>query len=1409
MNADMRLESGTCNVCSAACSSCMHPNRALMGSKAEEFSDENCRLGEVNQYCDESDRSSLGSRACERLKHGVSETSHKPSVSSTHDSLSENAENSQALSEKYQDSKCLESLDDSTSCISRTSNANLASSCHQINTDRINISCSSTSVSHLVAEGSGNGPTVDISSLSECCMENVDSSLTKERVPIIVPGEKSLADKENLNNGTAKVSIEICPKSEEDTENNVDVAEDDDHKYSAHDGLHEKVEELIKSSGRAEPQSEDESDESDVVEHDVKVCDICGDAGREDLLAICSRCSDGAEHTYCMREMLEKVPEGDWLCEECKCAEETANRKLDIEEKKNHKVSSTSQISGKRPSQSMEIATAAKRQALESSTGSPKASSPKRIVPLSRESSFKSMDKEKMKSGQQKIPMHNHLGGDDTELARSLSAGPRSQNARSTLLKSNSFNNNSKPRVKLVDEVVPQKQKGVVEHISKNMETPAGMISKSMSFKLSNLGRSNAVESKVKMISSKPGTTQDLKASRHAKDSASFDRKFLSKIDRPVICSTMVSSVVSTSKGDPKLTPHGETAKPSTVNNNREFKVNQDGKLYSLSKSMNNTSSKSPEPQVSSDRTSTSVDETQQDKLPRSQDTANQVDKAKDSSIDHVMSGVTNASKSSFCRKCKDFGHATECCTVSGTQEFGAESSVIATSSSKEEMHEGNRLKAAIQAALLRRPEIHKRKEAPDQTNEFPTSSTGLKREVTSQKQVLVSSTLKNSISAEESNMKQEIIVNSTVETSKCPSANDLKQVKFCRTDFCSQLRKSDSVGPTSGKPVVRDLPNNAMEISSILSKMSVIPEYEYIWQGVFKVHRNGMPPDLYTGIQAHLSACASPKVHEVVKKFLPEVSLNEVSRLSIWPSQFHQGGAKEDNIALYFFAKDIESYERYYKGLLDHMIRNDLALRGTSDGVELLIFASNQLPEDSQRWNMLFFLWGIFRGRRINHLDSTKKICIPSLNVMPNEKDFPTAVMTLSETRCSPKRMDEEFIDQDHNMVSRNFDGKETIFDQTHLGLLVNLERQDARINTKSTSGIPTIRTQLCQQMNSTGSSLRDSVPEHRQYIESKPPEAMETSVSSRIVETKTNHDISVKQENSLSSGIPSVGYQEIDTASNINRDKILDRTNNDENQQRPKRKQMEDDLDINVEATFLGDLTVKAVNCQLPNDKKVKHIDLSDTAVEASAVSCQKMPWNEVNGKFENGESYSKKLQTGFGGIHGCYDSGARESFNGSFASLVNDLGSCSSGENKRCKKPCDEKIIHEDLGAMERTFFPVDTRKKKDSGMVLNEPRAYVDQFQVGIPNLELGLGGETKPSHKGMLPFFVGAVDKKNSQEKTPDILTDEREDENVAASLSLSLSFPSSNKEHVKPVTKAEDGHNVNSPYLLFGRFTDK
>ncbi|KAF3333717.1 Zinc finger protein DPF3 [Carex littledalei] len=68
-----------------------------------------------------------------------------------------------------------------------------------------------------------------------------------------------------------------------------------------------------------------EAENSDEVEDDVKVCDICGDVGQEDLLVFCTRCSDGAEHTYCMRVMMKKPPEGEWLCEECQIDEETNN----------------------------------------------------------------------------------------------------------------------------------------------------------------------------------------------------------------------------------------------------------------------------------------------------------------------------------------------------------------------------------------------------------------------------------------------------------------------------------------------------------------------------------------------------------------------------------------------------------------------------------------------------------------------------------------------------------------------------------------------------------------------------------------------------------------------------------------------------------------------------------------------------------------------------------------------------------------------------------------------------------------------------------------------------------------------------------------------------------------------------
>lgn len=61
-------------------------------------------------------------------------------------------------------------------------------------------------------------------------------------------------------------------------------------------------------------------------------------------------------------------------------------------------------------------------------------------------------------------------------------------------------------------------------------------------------------------------------------------------------------------------------------------------------------------------------------------------------------------------------------------------------------------------------------------------------------------------------------------------------------------------------------------------------------------------------GLQAHFSSYASGKVLEVAKKFPPDkVQLQEVPLISSWPQHFHGNRAKEHNITLFFFAKDIE----------------------------------------------------------------------------------------------------------------------------------------------------------------------------------------------------------------------------------------------------------------------------------------------------------------------------------------------------------------------------------------------------------------------------------------------------------------------------------------------------------------------
>ncbi|XP_052305529.1 uncharacterized protein LOC7491074 isoform X5 [Populus trichocarpa] len=1556
-------ESGTCNVCSAPCSSCMHLKLACMGSKGDEFSDETCRVTASSQYSnnDGDGLVSFKSRARDSLQHTTSEASNLLSVSSSHDSLSENAESKvnrkssdadasaesqmrpkmssgravaedqfspkaesfpdqKTFSKNNVDSKSEEGHDDNMSCVSRANDASKVVSYYNKNLDMKNCLPSSA----LEVEGSGKAPfshksgsfetpsnDVDACSSSpkvqtkclssnsngkhldedpalhdhgkrfECPTEQVNLSLSKEAsANIDCVGNlaaHNIADnnangKSTLNADSSKVSCKINSKLELEADEDSGDQADEGFKCSDQVERKEKLNESDELADMQEPMlqsaSGDESDESEILEHDVKVCDICGDAGREDFLAICSRCADGAEHIYCMREMLQKLPEGDWLCEECKLAEEAENQKQDAEEKRMN-VAST-QSSGKRHAEHMELASAPKRQATESSLASPKSCSPSRIAAVSRDTSFKSLDKGKVKIAHQ-TSFGNRSNIDIPEIARPSVNGPHVQTPKGALLKSKSFNTlNSKMKVKLVDEV-PQKHKGARESSLDMKEGAARMMRKSMSFKSASSGRSSTNELKVKMLSSKFSHIQDSRGLKQVKDWDAVDRKKMLRLGRPPGSSMTSSAVVSTPKVDQGFTPRGESVIASSTGNNRELKSAQsNGKLGTLSRSTSNVGCKgadtsvtsvqasskngissnsaeqklnqiSPkdEPSSSSWNAASNATENLQDGLPRSRESSNQGEKARENSLSRLRpTGITGL-KNVPCQKCKEICHATENCTVVSPLASGTD--VSASRIPREEMSKGRKLKAAIEAAaMLKKPGIYRKKKEIDQSDGLSSSNVDESGEMASQDQLSVLNKLSEGTDEGQANIGA-----SSSEFCKSTIINNVKQLNEHSNDaVCPFKVGSDSITPYLGKPVhasaeksvltkmesdstapylgklvhasssefckskniynVKQLNEHSNEAvcpfkvgsdsiapylgksvhasaeKSVLTKMSAIPEHEYIWQGVFEVHRAEKVVDLYDGIQAHLSTCASPKVLDVVSKFPQKIKLDEVPRISTWPRQFLVTGAKEENIALYFFAKNFESYENY-KRLLDNMIKKDLALKGSFEGVEFFIFPSTQLPENSQRWNMLYFLWGVFRGRRSDCSDSFKKLVMPSLNGVPRDKDIPAAVMTSSENLCVPECIvkntsacDSPCSSDVHlaanapekPSVSLNGNSDDKVFNSQ-----TNLEKQDGKVDSRSLTKIRGSSTPWCPEARCSSPSLEEVGPPRCSLdVDPKPcTEVTRTNSVSDVKEIQIHEGASCLGED-MPFKIFGVGSQNSGCRRIFGEDKIVDRTFSDKDNIIVERDLNEDNVNIDVE-TFSG-----------KGPRKRPFLYLSDTAPLISSSMTQKAPWNKAdnNNTLVDGESISKKLKTGFSGLYGGSGSREENSLSGSFTSQTCDLGSSSSVEERSYDKASAEKVILEGLGTSERYFFPVDSHHVKDSRL----PAIFMpwnssndeDRVRDGIPNLELALGAETKSPNKRILPFF-GMAEKNHIQNKPPDKVMNKEEEDGVSASLSLSLSFP--------------------------------
>ncbi|KAL3837937.1 hypothetical protein ACJIZ3_022528 [Penstemon smallii] len=1145
-------------------------------------------------------------------------------------------------------------------------------------------------------------------------------------------------------------------------------------------------------------QPTDETDDSDMVEHDVKVCDICGDAGREELLAICCRCTDGAEHTYCMREMLDKVPEGDWLCEECKTVERVKTRRkenigrADEYEKNNssgqassdyvnssdvegHRTEGLKKFSGKRrrDDADAEVSSKVKKPALEPTVGSPKTTISSKTAALSRENSMRNLDK-----GRLQPPTHSssdtvERNGDPDSLR--TSSDRRVQNFRGNFSKSNSFNSlNLKPKVKLVDQVVLQRQKSAREHSSFRLkESVSRSVGKSMSFKSANSGRS---ESKIKMLSPRDSHILDMKNTKQQR--SSFERQSSFKTEHPSINSVMGASVSSNSRIDRKLPSRGESSSLITTTNHTEKKpVQTDGKTAALSRSSSLAARRNADlssslgefkrPSLHSRRTlgvssANLVNNTEQ----KSNLTSPKEDSSSCSVVAERPPLSGNVGLPDELSRSRDFGN-------SGERTRESSGSRVWTPSVKSSRDESNNVKAAIEAAVLRKPGVYRKHRASGQSDDLSHQdhlpNYAGKKKLYSSAELPEKHTVSLDLSAD--SLKQETINN--VKNFSLVSGDDLSSVGGDGVPIVPLVQKSS----------LKDMFSNIPSAMPISFKLLAIPEHEYIWQGSFEICQSGKNIDLWDGIQAHLSTCASPKVVESVNKFKSKIVLYEVPRLSTWPVQFQEHGVKEDNIALFFFAKDLESYNKIYKVLLDNMMKNDLALRGNVNGVELLIFPSNQLPDNAQRWNMLFFLWGVFRGKKESSLqlmpESMKQFCAP--------RDISPAIMSLPENRCSLGPIPTDSASDDTVLAPKNPAPDELCSLLSSRAVngdygtkASSLDRSESKLNSSSTAPVQIDSGIQCQEPGNS-------------FLE-------------RDINSRCGPPLQATRSTSGSGGdeIP----MQLDTPLDIQH------SSHHLNKSAVATRDMDPD-----EAIGEKTLTIN-------QDKVQFRMDVEDLSPNGETPSEEYHYKRDLNTEYNRWPSNHKDpLHPESCVVPQTLFPITSQVLARSADTCIEPLGAyeemnlVSSGshlmENPRYEA-CNTREILDLNEDFERRFFPMEQPLKGEQLVDRSMPWKIPPQqerLHDKAPNLELVLGAETKPLSQSIRPLQVGKSGININEEHIFNEAGIKTEDD-VSASLSLSLSFPfPENEQSTKPAPKTEqlvsERERPNTSMLLFGGLRDK
>lgn len=752
---------------------------------------------------------------------------------------------------------------------------------------------------------------------------------------------------------------------------------------------------------------------------DVKVCDICGDVGEEEKLAVCSRCNDGAEHTYCMRVMLEEVPDSEWLCEDCQTAVESEKEKK--REKSQVKVGTSkwqsfqggmnksafatkgqsssdneleSENAGNKESDTVNerndtvknrieedaVITASVRGTIPETGGVYMGADSRKRMPLSCERLFGfDADKEKQSS-------HQVVASLVSNTVKNQAPQPRGQ-----LSKSTSFNNSKVPKVKQLLNEVPKRPKNLKESWSSiiRKEAPISMTTKSATFK-----KPKPSESASK---AKPSILSPVEEIRHAEKTRVTNQLINHNVTNDQCSSILGVPSTTASIVAPVLSKADATVQPLTAGNITTDSNNLGTAHVQGGKNCNgNSELKKPLLEKLPGSTTLSNAERSlggilgsgtQRKVTQNLDPLNWDAKIKDST--GFRQGACSSNRTIHCQRCNEAGHSTQFCAVDKLRLSAikplSERNLKDTSVKRNKTSETSTLAVIEKTASI----------SVNQSDEILKCGT-YQNPIFGAKDVLPTSV---------SHVKKPSFLPGRANEQDMTFKDDHPTLSsttgiFANKDHNMPCRDESNEGFSTGEPMT-----------------STVPEPNWIWQGGFELQKTGRSPELCDGFQAHLSCSASQLVLDVAKKFPSIVQLEEVPRLNSWPTQFQENGPTYDNVGIFFFARDVQSYEKHYSKLVENMLKNDLILRGSVDAVELLIFPSNILSKRFQRWNMFYFLWGVFRVGRKDCSNHPCDVPMSRLEPKDNPHGVDPSICVLSSSHSFSKDRN-SFAGQNPNML-------------------------------------------------------------------------------------------------------------------------------------------------------------------------------------------------------------------------------------------------------------------------------------------------------------------------------------------------------------------------------------------------------